>query len=103
MAIELEAYRGCVRVHRGLEGSAFDGSVFPSHTDLFVLRRLMLKTSRNPFFDALDRAPVAEEDLSPEEVAELERRAADLQSDRVVGIPHATIQRELEQLKLNTR
>jgi hypothetical protein len=53
----------------------------------------------DPVLDALDRAPLGEEDLSPEELAEVDRRAADFASGRVVGIPHADVQRGLERLR----
>lgn len=52
----------------------------------------------DPVLEALDRAPFGEEDLSPEELVELARRADDLAAGRVVGIPHSDVQRRLEAL-----
>lgn len=39
--------------------------------------------------EAIARAPLGEEDLTPEELAEIDRRAADLASGRVIGLSHA--------------
>jgi len=50
--------------------------------------------------DALAHIPRGEEDLTPAQLAELDRRAADLASGRVVGISHASVQRGLEELRL---
>lgn len=49
-------------------------------------------------FAALDRAPIGEEDLTPEEVAELEQRCSDLRSGRVTPIPHSEVQSTLAAL-----
>ncbi len=42
--------------------------------------------------EALERAPMGEEDLTPDEVAELEKRAAEMRAGRARRIPHAEIQ-----------
>jgi hypothetical protein len=48
---------------------------------------------------ALAHIPLGEEDLTPEELVELDRRATDLRSGRVVGTSHADVRRGLEQLQ----
>lgn len=53
-------------------------------------------------FDALAHAPLGDEDLTPEELAEVDRRAADLASGRVVGVPHADVQRALAGMRQKT-
>ncbi len=53
----------------------------------------------DPVLDALAHAPLGEEDLTPEELAEVDRRAADLASGRVVGIPHGEVQRALAAMR----
>ncbi len=50
----------------------------------------------DPFLDALAHIARGEEDLTPEE---LDGRAADLASGRVVGIRHADVQRGIEELQ----
>jgi hypothetical protein len=55
----------------------------------------------DPVLDALARAPVGEEDLTPDELDELDRRAADLASGRVVGIPHTEVQLGLAKMRQN--
>ncbi|MFO0756460.1 MAG: addiction module protein [Byssovorax sp.] len=59
----------------------------------------MSRTSTPPILDALAHIPVGEEDLTPEELAELDRRAAELRSGRVSGVPHAEVSRRLEGLR----
>jgi hypothetical protein len=59
----------------------------------------MSTANHDPVLDALAHIPLGEEDLTSEELAELDRRAADLASGRVVGIPHADVQRGLEELR----
>lgn len=59
----------------------------------------MSTANHAPVLDALAHIPLGEEDLTPEELAELDRRAMDLASGRVVGIPHADIQLGLEELR----
>jgi hypothetical protein len=59
----------------------------------------MSTANYDPVLDALTRIPLGEEDLTPEELAELDRRAADLASGRVVGVQHADVQRGLEELR----
>jgi hypothetical protein len=59
----------------------------------------MSTANHDPVFDALAHIPRGEEDLTLEELAELDRRAADLASGRVVGISHANVQRGLEELR----
>ena len=49
----------------------------------------------DPVLDALAHAPVGDEDLTPDELAEVERRAADLASGRVAGVAHGDVQRGL--------
>jgi len=59
----------------------------------------MITANDDPILDALAHIPRGEEDLTPEELAELDRRAADLASGRVMGIPHADVQGRLEELR----
>lgn len=59
----------------------------------------MSTASHDPVFEALAHIPLGEEDLTSEELAELDRRAMDLASGRVVGIPHADVQFGLEELR----
>lgn len=54
-------------------------------------------TSRDRVLAALDRAPLGEP-FPPEVRAELDRRMADLRSGRVKAIPHADVQRSLEEM-----
>jgi hypothetical protein len=59
----------------------------------------MSAANHDAVLDALAHIPRGEEDLTPEELAELDRRAADLATDRVVGIAHADVHRGLEELR----
>jgi hypothetical protein len=56
----------------------------------------MSLANHDPVLDALAHIPPGEEDLTPEELTELDRRAAELTSGRVVGIPHSDVQNGLE-------
>jgi hypothetical protein len=58
----------------------------------------MVTADFDPILDAFDHAPVGEEDLSAEEVAEVNRRAAELESGRVDGLVQPDVQRILERL-----
>lgn len=49
----------------------------------------------DPVLDALAHAPAGEEDLTPDELAEVGRRAVDLSSGRVPAIAHADAQHAL--------
>lgn len=89
-----EASRG-VPEARGKCGEAGCG-VPEANRGMFIR---MSAANHDPVFDALAHIPVGEEDLTPEELAELDRRAADLASGRVAGIPHADVQLGLEELR----
>jgi len=52
----------------------------------------MLATTGDPAFDALDNAPVGEEDLTPDELAEVERSAAELQLVEDDAAPDADVE-----------
>ena len=60
---------------------------------------MMHRTNHELVLEALAHIPLGEEDLSSEELAELDRRAAEMASGRVAGIPHADVQRGLEELR----
>ena len=59
----------------------------------------MSAANRDPVLDALAHIPLGEEDLTPEELSELDRRAADLASGSLIGIPHADVRRGLEEVR----
>lgn len=59
----------------------------------------MSTANHDPVLDALAHIPRGEEDLTPEDLAELDRRAADLASGRVAGIPHPDVQHGLDALR----
>jgi hypothetical protein len=57
------------------------------------------RTDHEFVFDALAHIPLGEEDLTSEELAELDKRAAEMAPGRGVGVPHADVQRGLEELR----
>ena len=59
----------------------------------------MSTANHDAVVDALAHIPLGEEDLTPEELAELARRASDLRSGRVTGALHADVRRGLEELR----
>lgn len=59
----------------------------------------MSRTDLDDVRDALAHIPLGEEDLSAEDLAELDRRAEDLASGRVAGVRHADVQRGLDGLE----
>jgi hypothetical protein len=49
--------------------------------------------------EALDRAPPAVDDLYEDEIAEVERRAAEIGADRVRTIPHEEVQKTIAAMR----
>lgn len=49
--------------------------------------------------EALDRAPLAVDDLYEDEIAEVERRAAEIRAGRVRAIPHEEVQRTIAAMR----
>jgi hypothetical protein len=59
----------------------------------------MSAANHAPVLDALAHIPRGEEDLTPEELGELDRRADELASGRVGGIRHADVQHRIDELQ----
>ncbi len=53
----------------------------------------------DPVLEALDRAPLAVDELYHDEIAEVLRRSADITSGRVQPVEHADVQRTIDGMR----
>jgi hypothetical protein len=60
---------------------------------------LSMSSTPDPVLEALDRAPLAVDDLYDDEVAEILRRSADITSGRVQPVEHDDVQRTIDKMR----